>query len=190
MSDFWLNCDSCGRQNVGVTFVNGMRFCAKCYQETFGASKDWQLLDKDKTIAEQRKQIADLEAKLAEKDLRIEELESQFAYECECNKQFVDCQNENNQLKQQLAEKEKELKYYETLLKRQCNECKNQGKISFCIERLNYLRDIIDNRVDEYLQSHDMDNYNCFVTHQGMYSCFEILVQEIDNQIKQLKEGK
>ena len=36
MSDFWLNCDSCGRQNVGVTFVNGMRFCAKCYQETFG----------------------------------------------------------------------------------------------------------------------------------------------------------
>lgn len=25
---------------------------------------------------------------------RIEELESQLAYECECNKQFVECQNE------------------------------------------------------------------------------------------------
>ena len=73
----------------------------------------WNKL-KDKTqmidyLIESKQKVADLEAKLAEKDLRIEELESQFAYECECNKQFVDCQKENTQLKQQLAEKNKKL---------------------------------------------------------------------------------
>lgn len=31
---------------------------------------------------------------------RIEEVEGQFAYECECNKEFVACQNENERLKE------------------------------------------------------------------------------------------
>lgn len=30
------NCDVCGRELQGYTSVNGMKFCAKCYQETFG----------------------------------------------------------------------------------------------------------------------------------------------------------
>ena len=64
MSNFGLSCDVCNRENVGITWVNGMKFCAKCYQETFGASKDWQLLDKDKTIAEQQQRIAELEEQL------------------------------------------------------------------------------------------------------------------------------
>ena len=36
MSNFGLSCDVCNRENIGVTWVNGMKFCAKCYQETFG----------------------------------------------------------------------------------------------------------------------------------------------------------
>ena len=64
MSYFNIVCDSCGRGVQGITWVNGMKFCAKCYQETFGASKDWILLDKDKTIAEQQKRIAELEEQL------------------------------------------------------------------------------------------------------------------------------
>lgn len=91
--DYW--CDSCKRRIPQVRTVDGMDFCPKCYQETFGET------DKDR-------KIADLEAKLAEKDLRIEELEGQFAYECECNKEFVACQNENEQLKQRLEDSEKE----------------------------------------------------------------------------------
>ena len=31
-----FTCDSCGRETNGITYVNGMKFCAKCYQETFG----------------------------------------------------------------------------------------------------------------------------------------------------------
>ena len=41
-----------------------------------------------------------LKQQLAEKDVRIEELECQFAYECECNMQLVD-------LQKQLEEKQK-----------------------------------------------------------------------------------
>ena len=61
MSNINFNCDVCGREVQGSTFVNGMKFCAKCYQETFGE------IDKDR-------KIADLEAKLAEKDKEIEKL--------------------------------------------------------------------------------------------------------------------
>lgn len=55
MSNINLTCDVCGREVLGCTFVNGMKFCAKCYQETFGET------DKDR-------KIADLEAKLAESE--------------------------------------------------------------------------------------------------------------------------
>ena len=55
MSSMNFTCDSCGREVFGCTFVNGMKFCAKCYQETFGET------DKDR-------KIADLEAKLAESE--------------------------------------------------------------------------------------------------------------------------
>ena len=58
MSNINLTCDSCGREVFGCTFVNGMKFCAKCYQETFGET------DKDR-------KIADLEAKLVEKEKEI-----------------------------------------------------------------------------------------------------------------------
>ena len=60
MSNMNFNCDVCGREVFGCTFVNGMKFCAKCYQETFGET------DKDR-------KIADLEAKLAEKEKEISE---------------------------------------------------------------------------------------------------------------------
>lgn len=51
MSYFNMVCDSCGREVHGCNIVNGMKFCAKCYQETFGET------DKDKQIAELQKQL-------------------------------------------------------------------------------------------------------------------------------------
>ena len=53
-----------------------------------------------KRLNEQADQIDQLKQQLAEKDIRIEELEGQFAYECECNMQLVD-------LQKQLEEKQK-----------------------------------------------------------------------------------
>lgn len=31
-----FRCDNCGIETNGITYVNGMKFCAKCYHETFG----------------------------------------------------------------------------------------------------------------------------------------------------------
>ena len=46
MSNINLNCDVCGREVRGYTWINGMRFCAKCYQETFSNTlTTQQLLD-------------------------------------------------------------------------------------------------------------------------------------------------
>lgn len=55
MGYFNMVCDCCGREAYGCNIVNGMKFCAKCYQETFGET------DKDKQIAELEKQLAEKE---------------------------------------------------------------------------------------------------------------------------------
>lgn len=146
--------------------------------------------------------IKELKQQLAEKDLRIEELESQFAYECECNKQFVDCQKENENLKQQLEEKEKELKYktaecekwktdykncseLEKIMSQEHQYCldnwraSEQDKISFAVEQLEKVRKIL-NKSDEsgyIIQFRSMNDRLNFY-------------KEFDNQIKQLKEWK
>lgn len=52
----------------------------------------WKIVNEN----EKDKRIAELEAKL-------EKVQSQYAYECECNKQFVECQKENEKLRNQLA---------------------------------------------------------------------------------------
>ena len=99
--------------------------------------------------------IEELKQQLAEKDTRIEELESQFAYECECNKQFVECQNENEMLKQQLAEKDKEIEELKDYIG--CKGCidlitkLHQNEISFAVDILEELSDCsnyIDSKLD------------------------------------------
>lgn len=64
MSNMNFNCDVCGREVQGCTLVNGMKFCAKCYQETFGET-------------EKDRKINDLQSQLAEKDKEIEDLKAQ-----------------------------------------------------------------------------------------------------------------
>lgn len=75
MSNFGLSCDVCNRENVGITWVNGMKFCAKCYQETFGNQKKYvDMLHKENgellvnLLAEKDKQIAELQKQLEEKE--------------------------------------------------------------------------------------------------------------------------
>ena len=71
MSDINLTCDVCGREVKGYTWVNGMKFCAKCYRETFGnnTSQFVDLLNKEMYELK----IAYLEAKLAEKEKEYKE---------------------------------------------------------------------------------------------------------------------
>ena len=56
-----FTCDICGRELNSCSIVNGMKFCAKCYQETFGKDN-------------QQNEIQQLKQQLAEKDKEIEDL--------------------------------------------------------------------------------------------------------------------
>lgn len=69
MSYFNMVCDSCGREVQGITWVNGMKFCAKCYQEIYG----------NKNMTENLNNMYEAYLKiLNEKDQRISELEEQL----------------------------------------------------------------------------------------------------------------
>lgn len=56
-----FTCDSCGREVNGCSIVNGMKFCAKCYQETFGKDN-------------QQNEIQQLKQQLEVLDQQIKEL--------------------------------------------------------------------------------------------------------------------
>lgn len=92
-----FTCDICGRELNGCSIVNGMKFCAKCYQETFGKDN-------------QQNEIQQLKQQLEEKDEQIKR--RVMVYEG----QFIEQADEIYSLKQQLAEKDKEierLKFFE-----------------------------------------------------------------------------
>lgn len=60
---FGFTCDVCGRKVNGCHYINGMSFCEKCYQETFGKDN-------------QQNEIQQLKQQLAEKDKEIESLKN------------------------------------------------------------------------------------------------------------------
>ena len=149
-----FTCDVCGREVFSCTFVNGMKFCAKCYQETFGET------DKDR-------KIADLEAKLVEKEKENLTLFSML-YET-LEKQG--CENIVSTIEQMTnLTLEKQSNWFKG------NCVKDQDKISFAVEQLE--------KVKSFCISAE-DNGWC-VTHKNWLE----IVEYIDNQIKQLKEGK
>ncbi len=65
-----FTCDSCGRETNGCNIVNGMKFCAKCYQETFGKDN-------------QQNEIQQLKQQLAEKYKEIDEKMMSFEKRCQ-----------------------------------------------------------------------------------------------------------
>lgn len=65
MSNVYFMCENCGIETNGFTFVNGMKFCAKCYHQIFGKDN-------------QQTEIAQLKQQLAEKDKEIEKLKQQY----------------------------------------------------------------------------------------------------------------
>ena len=137
MSNFGLSCDVCNRENVGITWVNGMKFCAKCYKETFGNQKKYvDMLHKEtgellvNLLAEKDKQIAELQNQLEEKYADIIALDTDnYSF-----KQQID--NLRQQLKNQPAEIVEKIK--QQLIKR-LNTIAGYGRmttdeLSFLIE--------------------------------------------------------
>lgn len=61
MNNIYFMCENCGIETNGITLVNGMKFCAKCYHQIF--EKDNQQIE-----------ITQLKQQLVEKDKEIERL--------------------------------------------------------------------------------------------------------------------
>lgn len=125
MSNMNFNCDVCGRDVLGCTFVNGMKFCAKCYQETFGET------DKDRKIADLEAKLVESEKKASKKNdeswdlyLSLKQFYSRLGVEAYADDEIQDVAvkelnrllNENEQLKQQLAENDLKIIELETKL--------------------------------------------------------------------------
>ena len=239
MSSMNFTCDVCGREVFSCTFVNGMKFCAKCYQETFGET------DKDR-------KIADLEAKLEESEkskesyrlqneqhhLQLLQFYSRLGVEAfgadihekalealmimkdqlaESENQCRECKHlnkkielniknklmaENCELQKQLAENEKEISEYIKIvddLHKQlsdkcdfCDKTKDQDKISFALEQIQELKKFTEKEIKEcnkLLQEELEDDYYIQSVGARQSMCYEFK-REIDNQIKQLNEGK
>ena len=108
--DYGFTCDSCGRKVYGVTNVNGMNFCAKCYQETFG--NNYQ--QKDIINAQYTEHILKENAQLKQK---IEELEQQLEKKSSYLESVVEADKVNYaNYKEQLSEKDKEIEEYKQVL--------------------------------------------------------------------------
>lgn len=103
MSNIYFMCENCGIETNGITFVNGMKFCAKCYHQIFGKDNQQieitqlkqQLVEKDKEIKRVtkidnktflfetyekplREQIQLLKQQLIEKQNKIDEISKEF----------------------------------------------------------------------------------------------------------------
>lgn len=149
-----------------------------------------------------RNEVADLEAKLAESEEKLKAMETLREMVNEDSKlnfrRYVDTLAKNEQLEQQLAEKEKELRYktaecekwktdyencseLEKMMTKERQYCldnwraSDQDKISFCIEQLEKLKktDVV-----------------CMNRNGNVYILGSSLNEAIDNQIEELKKGE
>ena len=123
--------------------------------------------------------ITNLKEQLAEKDIRIEELEGQFAYECECNMQLVDLQKQLEEKQNTIDEINKEfvqaVRNWKMLCEKKDKELSKlqasyqQDKIQLAIRELEKVKDYICDCT--YIKEPDYTNVR----------------RKIDNQIKELK---
>lgn len=141
--------------------------------------------------AEKDRQISDLEAKLAESEKSEETYKSMFEIGTENNHNLL---KENKQLKQQLAEKDRELYLTKDTLEHHINiynslfESRAQDKISFALEQLEKVKNRIESKVESVYKR--LDDLNIKIVCENtsrQLSTYEEIVKEIDNQIKAIK---
>ena len=183
MSSMNFTCDVCGREVFSCTFVNGMKFCAKCYQETFGET------DKDR-------KITDLEAKLAESEKKAYSRghsQRDIANEIKLNALREDVANKEKrivELKKQLAEKEKEIEELKLKLDIRAISLQNfniermqanQDKISFALEQLEKVKETLIQNADDIGEEYKEDYF--------MISLGNVK-NIINNQINELRNNK
>ena len=153
---FGFTCDVCGRKVNGCHYINGMSFCEKCYQETFGKDN-------------QQNEMQQLKQQLAEKQNTIDEI----------NKEFLQAVHDWKAL---CAEKDKEIEMLNTI-KNNAIECADLFKVALsvrqkdlAIQELEKTLNFIENVFDKALKNCSLNN--------GYY---DQILDFIDQQIKELK---
>lgn len=157
MSNIYFMCENCGTETNGITFVNGMKFCAKCYHQIFGKDNQQneiqllkQLVEKQNKIDEISKEfvqavhaVYDWRVLCAEKDKEIEKLKQQYT--------ILD--NENGKLTTELImgkykKAQKEISFGMQLAIQELEKVKEWLEPKyFDYEQINYLTRIIDNQI-------------------------------------------
>ena len=186
-----FTCDVCGREVNGCSIVNGMKFCAKCYQETFGKDN-------------QQNEIQQLKQQLEEKDNKIKELEDykfrnadyKVYYESTAMNYHSICEiykNKIQELQQQLEEKDKEIErlkffekayYYSQLQTSQEDIQKFQQLANQSAVNINYIAIQELEKVKKLIFEKAKENNASTSDHIFRYN---IVNKVIDNQIKELK---
>lgn len=212
MSYFDTVCDCCGREVRGITWVNGMKFCAKCYQETFGNktvfTNETGKIVYDDILEKYRKIISDLEAKLAdkEKELGVKEISRVWWKEraniyCDLivslNNILPNKQQEEitfakviEDVKSLIAEKEKEIEELKAqrhiYLNRSVEECNKITDLEFELQHKS--QDKISFTVEQLIETKEFADkqFNLDICNLALAR----VLDKIDNQINKLKEIK
>ena len=194
MSNIKLNCCGCGKELGLDSRVSTDGVLWRCEECAIKQREEYDNKDK---------KISDLEAKLAENEKKHLLDETEWQDYCafkHIEPQIKGCLDREKELKQQLAEKEKEI---ENIKLCRCVNCTNeyefmleglvadlekqidkddQDKISFAVEKIQDLKKNLRDKV--CLMENDEHCYPQNAIH------WQDVVALIDNQIKQLKEMK
>lgn len=172
-----FTCDNCGRETNGITYVNGMKFCAKCYQETFGNN------NQQNEIQQLKEQLEALILEISKQKVEQHDLPDY------CTRTGTDCTNlgKIEEFKQQLVEKEKELAYMTKQAKKFNNEAQKYYEDAYCnsfqnqkaIAELEKVKVNLKDRI--LMMSNEEHSYL-----QKVVAWYDICDQ-INNQIKELK---
>ena len=137
--------------------------------------------------------INELETKLAESEARAERYKNwhnEKAGECaELKQQLADKEKEISNLKGLVNERDKQIKNLKTNKKRVV-EHKNKVKIDYAVEQLEKVKKHLTQELEyvtELLDPLEYEDYHEFI---GCGRGYKNSIEEIDNQIKVLKEGK
>lgn len=155
-------CDSCGRTVQGITYINGMKFCAKCYQETFGKQEDFKTAHYTEHLEQEN---AQLKQQLAEKDKEAETYKREIVF---LDKKIKDLKEEIEDIKEIYSEKLKDKITVKCV--GATDNFKNQFRHEICEK--------IRNFVNEYCR-YDYDLMGWHLTEE-----------KLENLLEEIKRGK
>ena len=184
MSNIYFMCDNCGIETNGITFVNGMKFCAKCYHQIFGKdNQQTEIAQLKQQLAEKDKEIKKLNWQLKDKDFTIKNLNHSLSVAPNAN---AGQRARIDELTKIVKEKDKEIEDLSLQianLNSKITQMEEQNMIfhnQLAMQELEKVKD----RIKHFCNIHSDDYYGVKSQVKGV----ELdICEEIDNQIKELK---